>query len=264
MKKLSLVIIAYNMKELVIKQLEHLYKTKTNIDYEVIVVDNGSSDNIIEITETFKDVRFILSKNNLGYFGGANIGAKNAFGRYLFILNSDILASDYCFDELIEYLESNNNIGLIAPKLIYPDERGVQNSCFRFHNILTPILRRTFLENTPFGRLENKKMLMEDFDHNDIIECDWILGAAFIIEKEFLQKLGYFDERYFLYYEDMDICKAIWIAKKKVVYYNKVHMIHNHARTSAKTKKISDFFKNKTVVIHITSGFKYFFKYLLK
>lgn len=264
MKKLSLIIIAYNMKDLVFKQINHLYNTKTNIDYEIIVVDNGSNDNIIDIKSDFPDVKFVLSKNNLGYFGGANLGVKNSSGEYLFILNSDILSSDYCFDELVNFIENNKNIGIIAPKLIYPDERGVQSSCFRFHSIFTPILRRTFFGETRFGKLENRKMLMEDFNHEDIIECDWVLGAAFIIKRDFLESLGGFDERYFLYYEDMDICKATWMHDKRVVYYNKTYMTHDHSRASAKNKTFSDFFKNKTVRIHIISSFKYFFKFLFR
>ncbi len=261
--KLSLIIVAYNMKDLVFKQISHLHNIKTNIDYEVIIVDNGSTDNIISISSDFSDVKFVLSKNNLGYFGGANLGVKVSSGEYLFILNSDILASDYCFDELINFIENNENIGIIAPKLIYPDDRGVQNSCFRFHNIITPIIRRTFLGETKFGMFENSKMLMEDFDHNDVIECDWILGAAFIIKKDFLKSIGGFDERYFLYYEDMDICKTTWINDKKVVYYNKTYMIHDHARNSAKNKTFLDFLRNKTLKIHIISSIKYFFKFII-
>jgi len=264
MKKLSLIIVAYNTKDLVSKQINHLYNTKTNIDYEIVVVDNGSNDDIINIKSEFPDVNFVLSKNNLGYFGGANLGVINSSGEYLCILNSDILASDYCFDELINFIESNKDIGIVAPKLIYPDERGTQNSCFRFHNILTPVLRRTSLGETNFGRFENKKMLMEDFNHDETIECDWILGAAFIIKRDFLENIGGFDERYFLYYEDMDLCKTTWINNKKVVYYHKTHMIHNHARASAKNKTFLDFLKNKTVGIHIKSGFKYFFKFLFR
>ncbi|MEZ7821086.1 MAG: glycosyltransferase family 2 protein [Patescibacteria group bacterium] len=264
MKKLSLIIIAYNMKDLVSKQINHLYNIKTNIDYEIIVVDNGSSDNIIDIKPKFPNVKFVISKNNLGYFGGANLGAKNSNGEYLFILNSDILASDYCFDKLIDFIENNKNVGIVAPKLIYPDERGIQNSCFRFHNILTPLMRRTALGETKFGIFENKKMLMDDFDHEDTIECDWVLGAAFIIKKSFLEEIGGFDERYFLYYEDMDICKTTWANNKKVVYLHTTHMIHNHARSSAKNKNFFDFIKNKKLKIHITSSVKYFFKFLFK
>lgn len=264
MKKLSLIIIAYNTKDLVIKQINHLKTIKSNIDYEIIVVDNGSNDNIQEITSQFNDVKFIMSKNNLGYFGGANLGVKNSIGEYLFILNSDILASDYCFDELINFIEKNENIGIIAPKLMYPDERGVQSSCFRFHNILTPLVRRTALGETKFGIFENKKMLMDDFNHEDTIECDWVLGAAFIIKRSFLDKIGGFDERYFLYYEDMDICKTTWANNKKVVYLHTTYMIHNHARSSAKNKTFFETIKNKALKIHITSSVKYFFKFLLK
>lgn len=260
MKKLALIIVSYNTKELVRNQLNYLKKIQTNIDYEVIVVDNGSDDDIKELKSEFHDVIFILSKNNLGYFGGANLGVKFSNSEYLFILNSDILASDYCFDKLIDFIEKNKNIGIIAPKLIYPDERGIQNSCFRFHNILTPLIRRTALGDTKFGMFENKKMLMDDFNHEETIECDWILGAAFVIKKDFLKEIGGFDERYFLYYEDMDICKTTWKNNKKVVYLHNTFMIHNHARSS-KNKNLFDVFKNKILRIHITSSMKYFFKF---
>lgn len=264
MKKLSLIIVAYNMKELVRKQLNKIKEIKTDIDYEVIVVDNGSSDFISDLKSEFNDCFFVLSKNNLGYFGGAKLGVDVANGEYLMILNSDILPSDYCFDDMINFMEKNQNVGILAPKLIYPDERGVQSSCFRFHNILTPIFRRTSLSETKIGKFENNKMLMNDFNHRDTIEVDWVLGAAFVIKKDFLEKIGGLDDRYFLYYEDMDICKSTWLNNKKVVYFDKTYMIHDHARTSAKAKSFFDFFRNKTIEIHIKSAFRYFFKFLFR
>lgn len=262
--KLSLIIVAYNSKELIKKQLTHLQSIKTNIDYEVLVVDNGSQKEISVLKESFPFVKFIFSKNNLGYFGGVNLGVKKASGEYLFILNSDILASDYCFDKLINFMENNKNIGIIAPKLVHPNNYETQNSCFRFHNILTPLFRRTAIGDTKIGKKENHKMLMEDFDHEDTVECDWILGAAFIIKKETLKKLGGFDERYFLYYEDMDICKTVWLNGLKVVYFHSTYMIHDHQRQSANNKTFLDYINNKTLKIHITSSFRYFYKFLFK
>ncbi len=262
--KLSLIIVAYNSKELIRKQLTHLKSIKTNVDYEVLVVDNGSSDNLIELKSEFPYVRFVFSRDNLGYFGGANLGVKKSKGEYLFILNADILASDYCFDNLINFIENNKNIGIVAPKLIYPDERGVQNSCFRFHNILTPFFRRTAAGESKIGIKQNYSMLMKDFDHNSTIECDWVLGAAFIIKKDLLKELGGLDERYFLYYEDMDICKTVWLNNMKVVYLHSTYMIHDHQRQSAKNKSLIDCINNKTLKIHITSYIRYFYKFIFK
>jgi len=105
---------------------------------------------------------------------------------------------------------------------------------------------------------------MNDFDHNDTIEVDWVLGAAFMINKELFDSIKGMDERYFLYYEDMDICRRIKLNNKKVVYYKNATMTHYHQRTSAHIKSIMDIFKNKILQIHIKSAFKYSYKFYLK
>jgi len=263
----SAIIINYNSLNFLKNQLEAFSKLQERIKYEIIIVENGSKDrDFIKNTineYNIKNLTLILSKNNLGYGGGINLGAKYANGKYIIPLNTDVIPNSYSLSSMFDFMERNKDIGILAPKLFYPDGT-IQNSCYRFYNILTPIFRRTHLSNTSLGEKQNNYVLMNDFDHNDTIEVDWALGAAFMINKELFDSIKGMDERYFLYYEDMDICRRIKLNNKKVVYYKNATMTHYHQRTSAHIKSIMDIFKNKILQTHIKSAFKYSYKFYFK
>lgn len=263
----SAIIINYNSLNFLKDQLEAFSRLQERIKYEIIIVENGSKDKdfIKQIISKYniKNLTLIISNNNLGYSGGINLGAKYSNGKYIIPLNTDVIPNNYALSSMFDFMEEHKDIGILAPKLFYPDNT-IQNSCYRFYNIFTPIFRRTRLSNTSIGKKQNNYVLMNDFDHNDTIEVDWVLGAAFMINKEFFDSIGRMDERYFLYYEDMDICKRVQLNNKKIVYYKNATMIHYHQRTSANIKNIMDIFKNDTLKIHIKSAIKYSYKFYLR
>lgn len=263
----SVIIINFNSLNYLNKQLDAFSKLEERINYEIIVLENGSKDKdyIKQVVEKYsiKNLKLIISKNNLGYGGGINLGAKYSDGKYIIPLNTDVIPNNYSLSDMFDFMEKNDDIGIIAPKLFYPDGT-IQNSCYRFYNILTPIFRRTGFSKTVIGKKENNYVLMNDFDHDSTIETDWVLGAAFMIKKSFLKDIGYMDERYFLYYEDMDICKTVKLNNKKVVYFDKATMTHYHQRASANVKNIISIFKSKIVQTHIKSAFRYSYKFYLK
>lgn len=263
----SVIIINFNSLEYLKKQLEAFSKLQESINYEIIVIENGSEDKdyIKQIVNQYnnKNLTLIISKNNLGYGGGINLGAKYSNGKYIIPLNADVIPNDNSLSTLFNFMEKNNDVGIAAPKLFYSDGT-VQNSCYRFYNILTPIFRRTSFSKTNIGEKENNYVLMNDFNHNENIETDWVLGAAFMINKDFLDKLGGIDERYFLYYEDMDICKSVKLNNKKVVYLKEATMTHHHQRATANVKSLLSILKNKVALTHIKSAFRYSYKFYLK
>ena len=257
----SIIILNYKQKGLVKQCVKGILQSHINVSYEIIVVDNHSHDGCIEmLREIFPQVITLASEKNKGFAYGNNLGIQKSRGKYIVIINPDIAFTDNVIENMIAYMEKNKNAGIVAPKLINPDGT-IQYSCRRFPKIFTPILRRTFLGNFSFAKKWLNAYLMEDWDHNSNKKVDWIFGAIFMIRKEFLKKVGLFDERFFLYFEDCDLCRRFWEKNYEVWYLADIELTHYHQRLSGQKNGILSIF-DKATRIHIASAIKYFAKYL--
>ena len=257
---LSIIYVNYNTTGLLKQSLKHLFLIQPALDFEVIVIYNNSSDGSAKMVKNrFPSVRLIESKENLGYARGINLGLGQSHGAYVAIFNPDIFITKGALEALVNYLDANLNVAMAGPKLVNADG-SLQYSCYRFPKIYTPLLRRTFLGETLSGKKEIGRYLMKDFDHNESREVDWLLGGALVARKSALQKIGYLNEDFFLYFEDTDLGQKLKKAGYKVVYLPSAKMIHLHRRESADTSIFSGLF-NKTTRIHILSALKYFIKY---
>jgi N-acetylglucosaminyl-diphospho-decaprenol L-rhamnosyltransferase len=256
---ISVIIVNYKREDNVLKCLASLAKTDWgDLTHEIIVVDNVSTGELIQVVKNYPEVKIIKSEKNLGMGGGNNLGAKNSTGDYLLILNHDTLVQLDAIKKLYRYLQENEKAAIVGPKLLNPDG-SLQYSCFRFPKIYIPLLRRTF-----FGAFTPKALddfLMKDYDHATIKVVDWLMGSCLLIRREILEKDGYlFDEKYFMYFEDTDLCRRV---KEKhhqeVVYYPEAVVIHDHGRGSAEKPWYIAPFTDKLAREHLRSWFKYFF-----
>jgi len=258
---LSFIILNYRNKNLVKYCIKGIEGLSLDFKYEIIVVDNKSNDGCEEmIKKNFLQVKFIAAKNNRGYATGNNLGIKNSQGKYIVIINPDVAVFPATIEKLFKYLEANPEVGIVGPKLLNPDQT-LQYSCGIFPDWRLPIYRRSLLGKTNRGKKWLKKYLMISWDHNEIKEVDWLFGAFLFIRKSCLDKVGLFDERFFLYLEDTDLCRRFWRNGYKVVYNPEVSVIHYHQRNSAENKGLGGLFK-KTGRIHLYSFLKYYLKYL--
>jgi GT2 family glycosyltransferase len=232
---ISIIIVNYKNKGLTLNCIQSITEAKFgDLKYEIIVVDNDSDDNIGEILSwQYPQVIFIQSGMNAGMGAGNNIGLRRARGQYLLVMNPDTLAFKETFLTLHAYMEQNPTVGLLGPKQFNPDQ-SVQDSCYRWHHVVTPIYRRTSLGNFSFAQKELDRFLMKDYDKKETREVDWLLGSCFFIRAKALADVGLFDERFFLYFEDTDLCRRFWQKKWRVVYYPRATIIHNHNRESAR------------------------------
>ncbi len=234
--KLSIVILNYNTSNLLRLCLQNLLELDLNFDYEVIVVDNASRDGSVEMMrEKFPNIKLIAEKTNWGHAKGNNLGIKEAKGDYVLILNTDIIfKNSEDFNKIISYLDQHPEIGMLGPKLLNGD-LSIQNSCFRPYGTFTPIYRRTPLGKLSFAKKDLQNHLMWDFDHKENREVEWLLGACMFILKDFLDKFGGLEEKFFLYFADYELCDRIRAQGLKVYYYADVNsIIHYHNRASAK------------------------------
>jgi len=267
---LSIIIVNYNNLEKLANCLDSFSKTNLpDLNYELIVVDNNSKDDL-RLLSRVVDFKLINSEKNLGMGGGNNLGIKEAQADTILVLNPDTIVNGPAIRVLYNYLNEHEDIGLVGPKLLYPDG-SLQYSCARFPSFFIPVLRRTFLGNK-FKKKRDHFMMM-DFDHKSIKEVDWLMGSCLMFKKswKFKDEKGeekefnpMFDERYFMYFEDIDICREVKKHGKKVIYNPSATIIHDHARDSARHPWYIAVFKDKITWIHISSWMKYFLKWGFK
>ena len=258
---ISIIILNYKSKGHTLNCIKSIKEARwDNLRYEIIVVDNNSEDEIGKILAwQHSDVKFIQCKDNLGMGGGNNVGIKKALGKYIVIMNPDTIAFSDTFIDLYEYMEKHKAVGIVGPKQLNPD-KSVQDSCYRWHSTFTPIFRRTPLGRLKIAKRNISNFLMQDFDHKSEKEVDWLLGSFLFMRADFLKILKGFDERFFMYFEDTDLCRRFWQKNWKVVYYPRARIIHNHARQSAEAEWWK-FFLNPATRWHIKSWIKYLYKW---
>jgi len=236
-KELSIVIVNYNVKNLLKKCLESIFKYQKDIDFEVIVVDNNSMDHSQKmLKKDFPQIKLIENKRNLGFSRACNQGIKESHGRYILLLNPDTELTPGGFKKMIDFMESKPEVGICGPKMINKEGK-LQFSCRSFPSYLTAIsssqsiLNRIFPEN-----FLSKKYLLKEKNHSQISEVDWVSGSCLLAKREMLEKTGLLDERFYMYVEDVDLC---YRAKKfgfSVFYFPPVLVIHHIAKSTQKKK----------------------------
>lgn len=232
--KLSFIILNYKTKHLLRLVLQNLRRLNLQLPHEIIVIDNASQDGSAEmVNQLYPDVRLIASDENTGHAKGNNLGIAEAKGEYLVIMNSDVIFLDPAdVEHITTYMDQHPEVGMLGPQLRNADD-SVQYSCFRPYSKLTPVYRRTPLGKLPMAQRDLANHLMIDFDHQKTREVDWLLGAALVVRKAVIDQVGAFNENFFLYFADFELCDRIRFHGYKVVYYPDVHIVHYHRRESA-------------------------------
>ncbi|MEX0869883.1 MAG: glycosyltransferase family 2 protein [Candidatus Spechtbacterales bacterium] len=233
---------------------------------EIIVSDSETIKETFEMmTSYFGGVKYIQSEKNIGFGKCANRGIDAAEGEYIFIMNADtIISSPEELNKLIEYMEENEKAGIVGPKLLNFDETH-QRSAFRYYSPMTILFRRTFLGKTSRGKKALDEFVLKDKKNllNNPTRVDWLMGSAILTKKEHLEKIGGFDENFFMYMEDVDLCRRFWESGLEVVYFPKAKMYHFHGKASRNHSTITSLF-NKYTRVHVASAYKYFRKYGLR
>jgi hypothetical protein len=201
---------------------------------EVIVVDNASLDATRDIARAWPDVTIIANGRNLGYTAAVNQGVRAARTPFVLILNPDVRIGGEAVGHLARELARDVSIALIAPRLEYPD--GIlQYSCRSFPNPATFLLRGVGVtERSPWMPRLLHRHLMTEYNHEEPRDVDWALGACLLARRDRLAALRYLDERYFLYYSDIDLCFRIRQAGWKVRYEPRARATHAYGRASAR------------------------------
>ncbi|MCX6795298.1 MAG: glycosyltransferase family 2 protein [Candidatus Falkowbacteria bacterium] len=252
---LSIIIVNYLSKDKLANCLRSISEADTSgISFEAIIVENNSGEDLKELIQKYNFAKLIVSEKNLGMGGGNNLGVKNSSGELILISNPDIVFKKDSLKVLLTAFRGQQNISLAGPRLLSPDG-SLQYSCALFPRWYMPILRRTVL-----GRLFPRTLAdfsMKDFDHQKNIAVDWLFGACFLVRRSDFSGQDLFDERFFMYFEDTDLCRRIWRKGKEVWYIAEAEVFHDHKRDSAN----KNIFTNRLMRIHLKSWWQYFLKW---
>ena len=233
MLDISAIIVNWNTKSLLLDCVDSLYRTTRNASLEIIVVDNASTDGSVDaLRKAFPLVRIIVNPANFGFAKANNIGIREAKGRYICLVNSDVKALDGVLDKMHGYMESQPEIGALAPRAYFGDMQ-IQKTCRKF-----PTLRNIFCEefflNTMFPTIAAfRGREMHWFDYETTMEIEVLSGYFLMVRSEVVRQVGLLDERFFFYSEDVDWCKRIHDAGWKLVYYPEAEAIHYGGGSSA-------------------------------
>jgi len=251
----SVILVSYNTKDLTRTCLNSIYKYTKGIEFEVFVVDNNSQDGSADMIEQeFPKVHLIKNPDNKGFGAANNIAIKQSNAKYVFCLNTDTLLLDNSVKKFYDFMEQNQNVGACGGQLLNADGN-LAISCGKFPN-LADLIFRTFKLNNILPNLYNNRIstfTLRSF--NNISPVDYITGADLFIRKSILDKVGIFDEEFFMYYEDTDLCKRIKNSGNKLVIIPDIKIVHHESKsTSDNIKKIKMSKKSEILYFKKHSG----------
>ena len=232
---LTLVIVHYRTREPLARLLASLRAARPEPLREIVIVNNSGEPLDDLVSGSGFPTRVLSPGENLGYARGVNAGIRAATEEDILILNPDIQVLPGSVEALVRCAEERPRAGIVVPKLVFPDGT-LQLSVRRFYNAKTLLLRRL-----PLGPMAEKSRavrehLMADWNHEETRPVDWALGAALLARRRAMRAVGLMDERYFLYFEDVDWCQRMWRHGFEVVYCAESRMVHEHQRASARLK----------------------------
>ena len=224
---LSVIIVNWNTKKLLEDCLRSIFKFTKNVSFEVVVVDNGSSDGSqAMVKKKFPQVKLIPNKDNLGFAKASNQGIKLATGKYILLLNSDTYLIENSFKKLLDDARSlGEKLGAMGPLLLNED-RSIQQSVGFFPNIPQIFWWMTFFDDLPGGTFLKPYHVDHDSFYKSEHEVDWVTGAVFLIPKKVIEKAGMLDEKIFMYGEDFEWCFRIKKAGFKVYFSPAAKIVH--------------------------------------
>jgi len=206
---LSIIIVSFNTKEILTDCIKSVIKYTKGIEYEIIIVDNGSKDGslarIKELSSKYSQVNLIDAKTNLGFGKANNLGAKNAKGEYLLFLNSDTLIFNNAIKESLDNLKKIPNCGVYSCKLLNAN-KSVQASGGHFPTFGNVFAWQLFIDDLPLIGSLIPSFHPQITSYNKNRQMDWVTGAFMIIPKKIFDEVGGFDENIFMYTEEMELC----------------------------------------------------------
>ena len=249
-------IVTYNTEQEELNRILNCFK-KIKLKFKLWISDNSEKDILRNFIENFSDdrIKYIFNNSNKGFGAGHNIVLQklieeNEKSEFHLMINADVFFEENTIEKIIAYMRKNSDIGQIGPR-IYESNGEINRSCRLLPTPLNLIFRRFFPVKSIVEKMDYSYE-MKWYDYKSTIEVPILSGCFIFIRTDILKDIGVFDERYFMYMEDYDLCRRIG-KKYKVVFYPKVNIVHKHGKASYKSRKM--------MIVHRKSAIKYFNKW---
>lgn len=237
---------------------------KNKLKSEVIVIDGEAGEKTRDIVKKYildsQIITYYPLTENIGFPKMVNKGIKVSRGDYILILNSDIILIRGSLKKMLNYLKIHRKTGILGPKLLNFDG-SPQASAFHFYTPLIILCRRTLLGKTSWGKKKLADFVINLENEKEPVAINgWLMGSALMLRRDNLKKVGLMDERYFMYFEDVDWCRRFREQGFEIVYFPEATLFHYHGKQST-TRRFWEALFNKFTLIHINSALKYFWKF---
>jgi GT2 family glycosyltransferase len=224
---LDIIIVNYNTTDYLSACLRSVYDSLGDIPAQVLVQDNGSFDDVDRVSAAFPEVLISKNRYNMGFAKAVNRALKQGSAPYVVLLNPDTYIVDGFFESSLNYMKENPNVGVLGPKILSRDG-SVQGSARSFPTLLSGLFGRACLLSKwfPNNHMTHKNVLTFRSNGVNPKDVDWVSGACMLIRREAMRDGYPMDERFFVYWEDADLCKRTWNSGWRVVYFPKASVVH--------------------------------------
>ena len=231
--KLSIIIVGWNVEFDLVQCLNSLGENPPSEPFETIVVDNNSSDATVAVVkEKFPQVKVIANQDNRGFAAANNQGIEISSGEYVLLLNPDTIVHPNALDILIKFLDEHPDVGACGSKLLN-DDGSVQASVRRFPTFRGVLYSHTVCRLLGLFRPQYRKWMMKDFGYDEQTDVDQLMGAALLVRKSTIDKVGLLDADFFMYFEEVDWCYRIKQAGWRLVFLPESVITHLGGRSSS-------------------------------
>ena len=222
---LSIIVVTYKEGLDILKDCFDSVLKSENVNFELIISDNGASDATRGLLGSYDNSTYLRNKNNLGFSAAVNRGISIARGRYILLLNPDTRFSSDVLAKMITHLDDDATVGIASCVIEYPD-KSLQASIRRFPQLTDQLF---VMFKIPHFIKQNKiidRYMMRDTDPHRTQDVNSIMGAFMFIRREVIEQIGYLDERYFIWFEEVDYCKMVHDKGWKIRHYADVQVMH--------------------------------------
>jgi N-acetylglucosaminyl-diphospho-decaprenol L-rhamnosyltransferase len=265
-KSASVVILDFLKSKRVTQNVESILAQETDFPVEIIVVDNSvSEENAAKLLELTRhpNVRVKINKKNIGYIRGNNEGARTATGKYLLIVNPDIIWRDTgTLQRMIDYMEKHEDIGILGPRQINESDGQVAMTVRAFPRLFLQIARRTDLRKLPLIRKWVAYDEMRHLDYDVIQNVDWLQSSFWVIRKSLWDSFRGLNPDYFIFMSDPDLCGKVWKKGFRVVYFPKATVYADGLRASK--GGLGQLFRKPILRQHLKDSVKYSWNHWLE